>query len=286
MYAVECTINRHLWLEMNERMEMSTDDGRDRKRANIAVKSYSDGTMIEVSRKNGENMNEKDEKPAKFCLFFISISLFLSFISSFTMLSLLYLIYGLCTHFIMSSTFTCEVMCHIPEKRCYLEGIVFPLMVFAHFAMPSVENCCSFRRMSADLSGDGSTGYIPVGISAYPQLLLVTLLDKSHHDALESPGNIVPKSCASALIVAEPRIASTESAANLQHIFQMAKSQKIPQFLPVPEKYLHHSSHSSNFSRLFQSVREKSVELRNDLSPNCFSINKINGSAIFVGRIL
>ena len=264
MYAVEGTINSHFGLVMNECMEMATDDGRGRKRANIAVKSHRDGTMVELSRKNGENMNEKDEKTAKFCLFFISISLFLSFISSFTMFSKVLLI----THFIMRSTFTCEVMCHIPEKRCYLEGIVFPLMVFAHFAMPSVENCCSFRRMSADLSGDGSTGYIPVGISAYPQLLLVTLLDKSHHDALESPGNIVPKSCASALIVAEPRIASTESAANLQHIFQMAKSQKILQFLPYQEKYLHHSSPSRNFSRLFQSVREKSVELRNDLSHN------------------
>ena len=266
MYAVEGTINRHCWLEMNECMEMYTDDGRGQKRANIAVKSHKAVTMIEVSRKNGENMNEKNEKTAKFCLFFISISLFLSFISSFPMLSIVYLIYGLCTHFIMRSTFTCEVMCHIPEKRCYLEGIVFPLMVFAHFAMPSVENCCSFRRMSADLSGDGSTGYIPVGISAYPQLLLVTLLDKSHHDALESPGSIVPKSCASALIVAEPRIASTESAANLQHIFQMAKSHKVHQFLPVPEKCLHHSSHSRNFSRLFQYVREKSVELQNYLS--------------------
>ena len=263
-------------------MLMHIDDKIGRKRANIAVKSHKAGTMIEVSRKNGENMNEKDEKPTKFCLFFISISLFLSFISSFTMFSKVLLI----THFIMRSTFTCEVMCHIPEKRCYLEGIVFPLMVFAHFAMPSVENCCSFRRMSADLSGDGSTGYIPVGISAYPQLLLVTLLDKSHHDALESPGSIVPKSCASALIVAEPRIASTESAANLQHIFQMAKSQKIHQFLPVPEKYLQHSSNPRNFSRSFQSVREKSVELRSDLSPNCISINKINGSAIFVGKIL
>ena len=134
--------------------------------------------------------------------------------------------------------------------------------------------------------GGWFNGLHPCRYFSLPAAAPGTLLDKSHHDALESPGNIVPKSCASALIVAEPRIASTESAANLQHIFQMAKSQKIPQFLPVPEKYLHHSSHSSNFSRLFQSVREKSVELRNDLSPNCFSINKINGSAIFVGRIL
>ena len=76
MYAVEGTINSNFGLVMNECMEMATDDGRGRKRANIAVKSHRDGTMVELSRKNGENMNEKDEKTAKFCLFFVSISFF------------------------------------------------------------------------------------------------------------------------------------------------------------------------------------------------------------------
>lgn len=53
MYAVEGTIYSHFGLVMNECMEMVTDDGRGRKRANIAVKSHSDGTIVELSRKNG-----------------------------------------------------------------------------------------------------------------------------------------------------------------------------------------------------------------------------------------
>ena len=58
------------------------------------------------------------------------------------------------------------------------------------------------------------------------------------------------------------------------------------QFFPFQEKYLHRSSHSRNFSRLFQKEREKSVELRNYLPHNLMSINKINSSGIFVGKIL
>ena len=76
MYAVEGTINSHFGLVMNECMEMTTDDGRGRKRANIAVKSHKAGTMIEVLRKNGENMNEKKRKTGKILFVFY---LYLSF---------------------------------------------------------------------------------------------------------------------------------------------------------------------------------------------------------------
>lgn len=210
--------------------------------------------------KTDEILIENWKKPTIFCLFFLYFSFFCSF-----------LFYK---GFFSYSYKLCEVKMDIPENRCYLEGIVFPKMVSPIFAMPSAGKMTSFRRMSADLSGDGSTGHIPVGISAYPQLLLATLLVKSRHDALESPGSIFPESCASAFIVAALHIASADSAANLQHIFQTTKYPFHPHFTPFPEKCLQHRPAIRTFSRPYHPFRENHV-FSQPTNPQSYIINHI-----------